>query len=122
MAKMDDKENFQLSGTTVFRRREPTNPKTAKHQAQMVFDVSKNMPVIPAAAGGNAARSTRTEHGVRTMNRDGKSAHTLPVMVGGAPDYSGAVFYPGKSDTTPAPDRGRQGGSTTVFGTMKRRT
>ena len=121
MPKMDDKENFQLSGSTMYRRREPTNPGTARHFTQMVFDHSRQMEVIPDGPRNHVMNASRMEHGLRTTNRNGHCASVIRAMVGGAPDYKGPIYGPGHSDTTPPPNGGRQGGGETPYGTVPKR-
>lgn len=121
MAKLDDKDNFQLSGSTMYRRREPTNPRTAAHFTQMVFDHSVQHPVLPDADKYMIAEITRDHSDAsRTLDKSGRPK-ALNVMVGGSPDYHGAVWKPGKSDTSPPPNSGRVSPKDTPFGTLKSR-
>lgn len=89
----DEKRSMRLSGTTVLRRREPTNPAVAQNHPNMVWDYSRQMRVWPDGKPDSLIESTNftgsRPHAMKTMNRSGRP-YALGVMVGGSPDQAGS--------------------------------
>jgi hypothetical protein len=83
----DSKKALRISGTSVIRRREPTNPEVAANHPNMVWDHQQQRPVAPV--GGARAVGYR-RLGETTMNRSGRP-YALGTMVGGSPDDAGRV-------------------------------
>jgi len=101
MSKLGDKETLRLSGSTVFRCREPTNPHTADKFTNMIWDYSRQNAVVPS----KGFSQLRADQSSRTTNRTG-SPMSLNVMVGGSPDTAGRTDAK-MSFTSPPPRGGR---------------
>lgn len=86
------KRALQVSGTSVLRERDPTNPGVAAHFTNFVFDHSRQLPVIPRSQIGRGQNATGAVPLGDTMNRSGRSANAENVMVGGSPDERSKVL------------------------------
>jgi hypothetical protein len=88
----DEKTTMRISGTSVMRRREPTNPQTASHMPNMAWDHSEQMHVFPdndPQALVEASKITGDSlTAYKTMNKSGRP-YALGVSVGGAPRDGG---------------------------------
>jgi hypothetical protein len=88
------KETMVVSGTSVLRRREPTNTQTMSKMTNMVWDYSKQQKVWPDGKPNALIESTHATHSnenYRTINRSGRP-YALGVQVGGSPDDGGRVY------------------------------
>ncbi len=90
----DEKTTMRISGTSVMRRREPTNPQTASHMPNMAWDHSEQMHVWPDGHKNALIESTnytgQQQRSMKTMNKSGKP-YALGVSVGGAPRSGGVA-------------------------------
>ena len=88
-----DRSALQVSGNTVFRFREPTNPAMAKHMTQYVVDYSQQAAHIPNRIKKVMIEATQGhERKNATINRSGRSAVFGPaagVQLGSSPDEAG---------------------------------
>ena len=87
------RQALQVSGSTVFRFREPTNPEMAKRMTQFVVDYSRQSAQIP---NSDKLALVEATHGVdfplSTTNKSGRSSvfgSTATAYVGGSPDEAG---------------------------------
>lgn len=95
MAKM----NRRLDGITSFRSRTPTNEQTASNFTNMVFDYSRQRPLIPdlkpTVLIENTQGLNRTASDYRPVNASGRpyalgcGAGSSRIDVGGSPDDRG---------------------------------
>ena len=87
------RQALQVSGSTVYRFREPTNPEMAKRMTQFVVDYSRQSARIP---NSNKRALIEATHGVDfpldTINKSGRSAvfgSTATAQLGGSVDEAG---------------------------------
>lgn len=87
------RQALQVSGSTVFRFREPTNPEMAKRMTQFVVDYSQQSAQIP---NSNKRVLVEATHGVDfpldTTNKSGRSSVFGALgraEIGGSPDETG---------------------------------
>jgi len=88
-----DRQALQVSGSTVYRYREPTNPEMARHMTQFIVDYSQQSGYIPDRLKRTLVESTQGhDHKVTTTNKSGRSAvfgAPSKVQLGSSSDESG---------------------------------
>ena len=88
-----DRQALQVSGSTVYRFREPTNPALAKHMTQYVVDYSQQAAHIPNRIKKAMVEATQGhDHKCATTNKSGRSAVFGPaagVQLGSSLDEAG---------------------------------
>ena len=92
-----DKESIRISGTTVIRKRAPTNVQAVSKHPNMVWDYSRQQAVWPDSKPKSLLEATQTTSNTayRTMNRSGQP-FALDCNVGGSPDDRGMMYEKAK--------------------------